>query len=132
MKSALYMLQTAYKLDPLNPTVLNSLAHHYFVKKEYAKVQHLAMTAYQQSEVDTVKAESCYHLAKSYHARDEYDTAYQYYFQALQLDPDLIIARFGLGQMWVYKGNASFPPLVSRPLTSRRHNRKHGGGQDML
>lgn len=116
MKNALLMLKTAYDYDKQNPTVLNLLANHFFVKGDYAKVQHLATTAYQQSEVDAVKAESCYYLAKAYHARDEYDTAYQYYFQALQLDPDLIAARFGLGQMWIYKG--TLPPTLFLPLSA--------------
>ena len=39
-------LSIAYSIDPSNPMVLNHLANHFFYKKEYAKVQHLANHAF--------------------------------------------------------------------------------------
>ena len=43
-------LSIAYSIDPSNPMVLNHLANHFFYKKEYAKVQHLANHAYHNTE----------------------------------------------------------------------------------
>jgi RNA polymerase-associated protein CTR9 len=57
-----------YKIDPTNPSVLNHLSNHFFFKKNYKKSQNLAILALQNTEYDAIKAESCYYIARSYHA----------------------------------------------------------------
>jgi hypothetical protein len=61
-------LSKAYTIDPSNPMVLNHLANHFFFKKDYTKVQHLALHAFHNTENEAMRAESCYQLA-----RDRFD-----------------------------------------------------------
>ncbi|CAF4836492.1 unnamed protein product, partial [Rotaria magnacalcarata] len=57
-----------YQYDPQNPMVLNHLANHFFFKKDYTRVRQLAMHALNNTENEAMRAESCYHLARAYHA----------------------------------------------------------------
>lgn len=57
-------LSKAYAIDPSNPMVLNQLGNHFFYKKDYNKVQHLALHAFHNTENEAMRAESCYHLAR--------------------------------------------------------------------
>lgn len=78
------MLKKAFEANGSNSMVLNHLANHFFYKKDYQKVHTLALQAYHNTEVAQIKAFSCYLLAKSFHARDDFDSAYNYYAQALR------------------------------------------------
>ena len=66
------MLSKAYSIDPTNPTVLNHLANHFFYKKDYKKVQQLAMHAFHNTENEAIRAETCYQLARSYHIQGKF------------------------------------------------------------
>ena len=46
IRSAVQKLSRAYQIDSSNPMVLNHLANHFFFKKDYQKVQHLALHAF--------------------------------------------------------------------------------------
>lgn len=74
-------LVQAYEADPSNAFVLNHLANHFFYKKEYKKTIHLAQTAYNNTSVREIKAESFYHFARAYHAQEDYDKALQSYYR---------------------------------------------------
>jgi len=65
----------------------------------------LARLGNQNSDVDVVKAESWYILGKANHAQEQYDFAFQFYFEACKYNPDHLLATFGLGQMYIFKGN---------------------------
>ena len=71
----------AYSIDSTNPMVLNHLANHFFFKKDYVKVQHLALHAFQRTENEAMRAESCYQLARAFHVQEDYPQAFQYYYQ---------------------------------------------------
>ena len=43
IRSGVQKLSKAYTIDSGNPMVLNHLANHFFFKKYYHKVQHLAL-----------------------------------------------------------------------------------------
>jgi len=49
--------------------------------QDYAKVQHLALHSFHRTEVEAMKAESCYQLARSFHVQGDYDQAFLYYYQ---------------------------------------------------
>lgn len=86
--------------------VLNHLANHFFFKKDYSKVQHLALHAFHNTEVEAMQAESCYQLARSFHVQEDYDQAFQYYYQATQFaSSSFVLPFFGLGQMYIYRGD---------------------------
>ncbi|XP_043475768.1 RNA polymerase-associated protein CTR9 homolog [Leptopilina heterotoma] len=107
IKSGVQMLSKAYTIDSTNPMVLNHLANHFFFKKDYNKVQHLALHAFHNTENEAMRAESCYQLARAFHVQGDYDQAFQYYYQATQFAPPVfVLPHFGLGQMYIYRGDS--------------------------
>jgi RNA polymerase-associated protein CTR9 len=75
--------------------------------KDYSKVQHLALHAFHNTENEAMRAESCYQLARAFHVQGDYDQAFQYYYQATQFAPTaFVLPHFGLGQMYIYRGDA--------------------------
>ncbi|XP_066276427.1 RNA polymerase-associated protein CTR9 homolog isoform X1 [Branchiostoma lanceolatum] len=106
IKRGVQHLSKAYTIDSTNPMVLNHLANHFFFKKDYNKVQHLALHAFHGTEVEAIQAESCYQLARSFHVQGDYDQAFQYYYQATQFASiQFVLPQFGLGQMYIYRGD---------------------------
>ncbi|CAG9839944.1 unnamed protein product [Diabrotica balteata] len=106
IKTGVQMLSKAYGIDPSDPMVLNHLANHFFFKKDYSKVQHLALHAFHNTENEAMRAESCYQLARSFQVQGDYDQAFQYYYQATQFSPaSFVLPHFGLGQMYIYRGD---------------------------
>ncbi|KAM4722587.1 LOW QUALITY PROTEIN: RNA polymerase-associated protein CTR9 homolog [Rhinophrynus dorsalis] len=106
IKKGVQLLSKAYTIDSSNPMVLNHLANHFFFKKDYSKVQHLALHAFHNTEVEAMQAESCYQLARSFHVQEDYDQAFQYYYQATQFAAaSFVLPFFGLGQMYIYRGD---------------------------
>lgn len=106
IKNGVQLLSRAYTIDSSNPMVLNHLANHFFFKKDYGKVQHLALHAFHNTEVEAMQAESCYQLARSFHVQEDYDQAFQYYYQATQFaSSTFVLPFFGLGQMYIYRGD---------------------------
>lgn len=104
VKQAMLLLKQALEQHPTNSRVLNLVADHFFWKQDYGKVRSLASTAYSHTEVAHIKAESCYQIARAHHAQDQYAEAFQYYLQAVRHWPELVLAQYGLGQMYVWKG----------------------------
>uniref|UniRef100_A0A336K1N5 CSON010701 protein n=1 Tax=Culicoides sonorensis TaxID=179676 RepID=A0A336K1N5_CULSO len=106
-KIGVQMLSKAYTIDSTNPMVLNHLANHFFFKKDYQKVQHLALHAFHNTENEAMRAESCYQLARAFHAQRDYDQAFQYYYQSTQFAPtNFVLPHYGLGQMYIYRGDS--------------------------
>lgn len=58
-----------YDINSRHPTSLNYLANHFFFKKDYEKAQQLAFVAFDHSENDFSKSESCYQIARVYHIK---------------------------------------------------------------
>ena len=54
-KLGVEMLSKAYSIDSTNPIVLNHLANHFFYKKDYQKVQQLAMHAFHNTENEAIR-----------------------------------------------------------------------------
>lgn len=100
---AMNNIKKAYEINPNNSMVLNHLANHFFYRQDYKKVQTLALNAYHNTEVNKIRAESCYQIARSYHVLGEYDNAFKYYFQATHNWPEYTLAQFGLGQLHLHK-----------------------------
>ncbi|TRY67808.1 hypothetical protein TCAL_07229 [Tigriopus californicus] len=99
-------LSKAYTIDATNPMVLNHLANHFFFKKDYSKVQHLALHAFHNTENEAMRAESCYQLARAFHVQNDYGQAFQYYYQATQFaSSNFVLPHYGLGQMYIYRGD---------------------------
>jgi RNA polymerase-associated protein CTR9 len=69
IKAAMDMLKRAYEINPHNSMVLNHLANHFFYRQDYKRTQDLALQAYHNTEVPKIRAESCYQIARAYHAK---------------------------------------------------------------
>jgi hypothetical protein len=58
------------------------------------------MHALNYTENEAMRAESCYHLARAFHAERDYEEAFRYYYQATHLAPEkFVLPLFNLGQM---------------------------------
>lgn len=66
-KRGVQLLSRAYTIDATNPMTLNHLANHFFFKKDFQKVRHLALHAFHNTENEGMRAESCFQLARSFH-----------------------------------------------------------------
>lgn len=106
IEKAVTMFSKAYNIDKSNPIVLNHLANHFFFKKKYERAQQLALHAFHATENELMRAESCYQIAKSFHIQDDYNQAFQYYYQATQFaSPAFVLPYFGLGQMYMERND---------------------------
>ncbi|XP_001951487.2 RNA polymerase-associated protein CTR9 homolog isoform X1 [Acyrthosiphon pisum] len=106
IKLGVNMLSKAYTIDTTNPMVLNHLSNHFFFKKDYTKYELLARHALQNTENEAMRAESCYQMARAFHVQNNYDQAFQYYYQATQFAPvTFVLPHYGLGQMYIYGGD---------------------------
>lgn len=64
------------------------------------------MHALNYTENEAMRAESCYHLARAYHAERDYDEAFRYYYQASHLASEkFVLPLFGLGQTYLQRGD---------------------------
>eukprot|EP00027_Filamoeba_sp_ATCC50430_P019560 CAMPEP_0168540906 /NCGR_PEP_ID=MMETSP0413-20121227/529_1 /TAXON_ID=136452 /ORGANISM="Filamoeba nolandi, Strain NC-AS-23-1" /LENGTH=835 /DNA_ID=CAMNT_0008570677 /DNA_START=98 /DNA_END=2605 /DNA_ORIENTATION=+ len=97
------LLKTAYDINPNNSMVLNHLANHFFYKNDEKRAYDLALQAYHGTEVEKVRAESCYHMARTFHSKGDFESAFQYYFQAIHHWEDFPLAQYGIGQMYIHK-----------------------------
>jgi len=96
----------AATIDPRNPTVLNYFAKYFiYGKRDLKKVQSLANDAFMNTLVSEIKAESSYYRALAYHEEFNFDLAYKFYAQAVALWSDFPLARYGLGQMHIHRGD---------------------------
>ncbi|KAH7730110.1 hypothetical protein AAVH_02602 [Aphelenchoides avenae] len=105
VRSGIQALGRAYQNDPENPMVLNHLSNHFFYKNDLDKAEQLAWHSFQISERnEAMRAESCYHLARCFHKRKDYDKASRYYYQSTQYShPRFILPHFGLGQIYILR-----------------------------
>lgn len=78
------------------PTRLPPLAR---VQAQHAKAQTLAKRAYQASASPAIRAEACFHMARTFHAQGDHSSALQWYTQSSKEKPDYAMPLFGLGQM---------------------------------
>ncbi|VDM39381.1 unnamed protein product [Toxocara canis] len=104
IQNGVQSLGRAYQIDQENPVVLNHLANHFFYRNDMDRVEHLAWHAFQITENEAMRAESCYQLARSFHQRGNFEKAFQHYYQATQFaTPNFVLPYFGLGQMYIHR-----------------------------
>ncbi|CAN0360608.1 unnamed protein product, partial [Ectocarpus sp. 12 AP-2014] len=73
--------------------------------KDYRKVVELASTAYENTSVPEIKAESCYLKARVHHATGNLSEAKLLYNEACHLWPQFPLAQYGMAQMLVNEGS---------------------------
>ena len=53
-----------------------------------------------------MRAESCYHKARAFHAQGDHSQAFQYYYQSTQFaSPSFVLPHYGLGQLYISRGD---------------------------
>ncbi|KAH7315078.1 hypothetical protein KP509_21G032900 [Ceratopteris richardii] len=90
------------KIYPYCAMALNHLANHYFFTGEHFLVEQLMEAALAATDNPVLKSHSFYNLARSYHAKSDYDAAAVYYrasVKELKSPKDFILPFFGLGQV---------------------------------
>ena len=71
-------------------------------------MQHLALHAFHNTENESMRAESCYQLARAFHVQEDYDQAFQYYYQATQFaSANFVLPYYGLCQMYIYRSDTN-------------------------
>lgn len=93
--------RNAIMFDSKHPVALNKLADHFFITDNLPKVHELASNAFANTRMNDIKSEAVYHRARVYHREQQMDNAFKYYQQAVQLNPENLLARFGLGQIFI-------------------------------
>eukprot|EP00761_Pharyngomonas_kirbyi_P013287 gb/GECH01013314.1/.p1 GENE.gb/GECH01013314.1/~~gb/GECH01013314.1/.p1 ORF type:complete len:989 (+),score=344.47 gb/GECH01013314.1/:1-2967(+) len=106
IQMAMGYLSRAYEVNRRNSMVLNHLSNYLFFNKKgswQTNVQRLALNAYYNTEVPQIKAESCYHMARTYHVKKDYELAFQHYYQSYTLWKEFPLCNYGLAQLYIQK-----------------------------
>ncbi|KAI8140666.1 hypothetical protein BJV82DRAFT_671405 [Fennellomyces sp. T-0311] len=116
-------IQEAHKIDPKHPVVLNMLANHFFLTREFEKTIKSGTKALETASNRVVKAEAMYQIARAHHQMHEYDDAFTYYQQCLDVNPNHRLAQFGIGQMHTKRGNHDIAvPIFEKLLQAEPDN----------
>lgn len=121
LAKGMQLLKQAYDIDKTDATVLCHLANHFFFKKDYAKATSLAHSALHHSTDDERRADASYMLGKIQHAQAMYMDAFMSYSEAVKLNPNLMLAQLGLGQVCLQRGDlASAADCFDRVVTLKK------------
>lgn len=99
LKHGLQHLQQAHVANKQHPVVLNMMANHFFLTRDFEKTMTAASRALNTASNNVTKAEASYQIARAHHQMQEFDNAYKFYSQALELNEHHLLAQFGMGQM---------------------------------
>ncbi|KAI7905639.1 uncharacterized protein BX663DRAFT_500417 [Cokeromyces recurvatus] len=104
LRHGLQHMQQAHVANKKHPVALNIMADHFFLTRDFEKTIQAASRALKNSSNNINKAEALYQIARAHHQMQEFENAYNYYSQALELNPKHVLAQFGLGQMQLKRG----------------------------
>jgi RNA polymerase-associated protein CTR9 len=106
VESGIKLLERAYtctrNCGQQHAVVLNHLANHFVFVNELDKASQLAHHAFNNTEVRKIRAESCYHIARTLHIKGDYEQAHKYYEYATQHSPEYLLPQYGLAQTKVH------------------------------
>ncbi|KAI9493671.1 hypothetical protein BDB00DRAFT_822072 [Zychaea mexicana] len=105
LTEGLAYIQEAHKVDPKHPVVLNMMANHFFLTRDFEKTIQSGTKALDSASNRVVKAEAMFQVARAHHQKHEFDDAFTYYQQCLDVNPNHILAQFGIGQMHMKRGH---------------------------
>lgn len=102
VREGLEKLAKAYEIYPYCTMALNHLANHFFFTGKHFLVEQLMEAGLAATDNPILKSHSFYNLARSYHAKGDYETAAVYYrasVQELKNPKDFVLPYYGLGQV---------------------------------
>ncbi|KAI8062417.1 hypothetical protein BC940DRAFT_349615 [Gongronella butleri] len=104
LKSGLQHMQQAHAADTYNPVTLNLLSNFFFFVDDTEKALRASSKAFSHATNQSIQAEAAYQEARTQHKLKQYDEAFNHYRQCLQLNPDHLLAQFGIGQIHMQRG----------------------------
>ncbi|KAG0180123.1 protein required for normal CLN1 and CLN2 G1 cyclin expression [Apophysomyces sp. BC1021] len=104
LRNGLQHMQEAHRTDKLHPVALNMLASHFFLTSEFEQAFQCTKRALNSATSNVVKADTLYQIARTHHQMQQYDEAFKFYRQCIELNPDHVLGQCGLGQMHLQRG----------------------------
>ncbi|ORE11726.1 TPR-like protein [Rhizopus microsporus var. microsporus] len=104
LRLGLQHMQQAHRANISHPVTLNMMADHFFLTHNFEKTIAAASKAIDAASNNITKAESSYQIARTHHQMQNFEDAHKFYAQALELNPDHLLAQFGMGQMLLKRG----------------------------
>eukprot|EP00127_Corallochytrium_limacisporum_P002336 Clim_evm124s109 gene=Clim_evmTU124s109 len=114
------ILRSAYDVEPTNSLLLCHLANHFFYRRDFGKALTLATVAQTHAESNERQGEACYQQARAYHAQGQLDKALRFYYQAVKMNEDHMLARFGLAQMFMREDKKDVAKAIEQLLAIHR------------
>ncbi|CAO3693034.1 unnamed protein product [Rhizopus stolonifer] len=100
-------MQQSHQANTNHPVTLNIMANHFFLTLDFEKTMTAASRALNSASSHVTKAEASYQIARAHHQTKDYENAFKFYSQALELYPDHVLAQFGVGQMQIQRGETT-------------------------
>ncbi|ORX92251.1 TPR-like protein [Basidiobolus meristosporus CBS 931.73] len=107
LETAVKCLESGHKLNVKHAVISNHLAEQFFFRRQIKKALGFASIASANADTLAIQAESHFQLGRAYHQMKKYTEATSHYHKATKLNPDHVLAQFGLGQMHIYRGERS-------------------------
>ncbi|ORX50505.1 TPR-like protein [Hesseltinella vesiculosa] len=97
-------MQQSHAVDRHNPVTLNLLSNYFFFMNDTDKALAAATRAKEHASNTSILAEAAYQEARTQHKLNNFDAAFLQYQQCLLSNPGHLLARFGLGQIYLQRG----------------------------
>ncbi|KAJ1909332.1 protein required for normal CLN1 and CLN2 G1 cyclin expression [Tieghemiomyces parasiticus] len=97
-------LRAAYVHDRRHPVVADLMADYLFTRQDYAGSIAFATAGALAADMHAIEAESHYQLGRNYHRLEDFDRALTHYRRATDLNPQHQLTQFGLGQVYLHRG----------------------------
>ncbi|EDW10499.2 uncharacterized protein Dmoj_GI18511 [Drosophila mojavensis] len=110
------LLCTVFELNNRHPVVLTWLSCHLYYTRNYEKLRTAAGNAFLITDDPDLKAQNCYHIARSFHATKDYDRAFDFYGKAVKYQPNFSPPHLGVAQIYVRRGQLYLAELSLRTL----------------
>ncbi|KAI9248923.1 hypothetical protein BY458DRAFT_550823 [Sporodiniella umbellata] len=104
LRHAFEHIQQSHQANTNHPVTLNIMANHFFLILDFEKTMNAASRALTSATSHVTKAEASYQIARAHHQTKDFENAFKFYTQALELYPDHLLAQFGVGQMQIQRG----------------------------
>ncbi|GBG66942.1 hypothetical protein CBR_g74629 [Chara braunii] len=108
VREGMQKMMQAYEIYPFCTTALNYLGSHYFYAGQSYITEQLMEAALSSTDNSQMRAESFYNMARTFHAKGDYEKAASYYrasCQEVKNPKDFILPFYGLGQIHLKVGD---------------------------
>ncbi|KAJ2888407.1 protein required for normal CLN1 and CLN2 G1 cyclin expression, partial [Coemansia aciculifera] len=107
LSRAMGHLQSAYERQPDSAATLLRLADRLFFRGSLDAARALAERALKAADTRAIQAEAHFQVARTHHAAQRFDLAYDAYQRCLAINDRHHVARYGLGQTQLHRTDVS-------------------------